>query len=354
MRFILQLLLFFPLFIDAFVFVGEHKSWRSISFVERSSDTRLTTSSRRRWQKPTIGENHMIPAQKSALYAILPRRQHHIAETLSSLSRTTTQPIAKVKPFLVEKLPNNPSNLIFPEIANMCIEAFFNDSDNEFFMTPVWKQIQLNFLRRLQTADLERRRRREQDSNVMLLARECIPATRERTEYSPLILNLDPIVHRERLDTNDVVRGELLGFVEVTLKPYGLGSRDENAPHRSNREIARPVLTNLSVVKSARRSGVGSALMRACEDTVFNVWRYDELILEVEDDNESAIAFYKKRGYEVLFADTTARRYDVNGLFLQQKRCTRLVMRKRFGQHAPVLSVLQRLRDTYQAVLDAR
>jgi GNAT superfamily N-acetyltransferase len=384
-------------------------------------------------------------------------------------------------PFLVEKLPRYPSPLIFPEIADMCIQAFFNDDtihDNALpaakpsssslsspaaaaaantrtTLLPPWKALQLNFLRRLQTADLERRRRREADRNVMLVARRIVPATTGRIDgfSTPLLLNLDGVVHRDLLrGMEDVVRGEILGFVEVTLKPYGLGQqqlyddntdsydsslsspfgddddhnddittyyddddingegeeevftpwswqgpngrtprgpaqRQQQPPPPPNSVIAiaapvRPVLTNLSVRQSARGCGVGGALVAAAEETVRGRWHQYEIILEVEDDNHRALAFYQKRGYNVLFADKTARRYDVSGLWLQQKRCTRLVLRKALSSPTapswlssswwssppprhrphdnnnntitkPISSVLQKLRDTYRSVVEA-
>jgi GNAT superfamily N-acetyltransferase len=388
-------------------------------------------------------------------------------------------------PFLVEKLPRYPSPSIFPEIADMCIQAFFNDdtiNDNvpakkpssslsspaaatsanvRTALLPPWKALQLNFLRRLQTADLERRRRREADRNVMLIARRIVPATTGRVDgfSTPLLLNLDGVVHRDLLrGMEDVVRGEILGFVEVTLKPYGLGQPqlyddtndsydsssspfgdDDDDNHDRNDDITtyyddddingegeeevftpwswqgpnngrssprgpaqrqqqqpppnsviviaapvRPVLTNLSVRQNARGCGVGGALVAAAEETVRGRWHQYEIILEVEDDNYRALAFYQKRGYNVLFADKTARRYDVSGLWLQQKRCTRLVLRKALSSPSsspswlssswwssppprhqphddnnsititkPISSVLQKLRDTYRSVVEA-
>ena len=68
---------------------------------------------------------------------------------------------------------------------------------------------------------------------------------------------------------------------------------------------SRPVLTNLSVRYEARRSGVGSKLVQACETRVLSQWNLHEIILEVEDDNELARDFYKRRGYKVLFEDPT-------------------------------------------------
>lgn len=42
----------------------------------------------------------------------------------------------------------------------------------------------------------------------------------------------------------------------------------------------RPLVTNLAVDPRARRCGIGSALMDACEDIV-KTWNLDEVILQV-------------------------------------------------------------------------
>ena len=98
-------------------------------------------------------------------------------------------------------------------------------------------------------------------------------------------------------------------------------------PTRTN--IAdRPVLTNLSVAINARKSGVGSKLVDACEKTVSREWGKSEIVLEVEEDNVTASSWYQKRGYRVLFSDSISKRYDVGGLVVKKVPCTRQVLRK--------------------------
>ena len=90
----------------------------------------------------------------------------------------------------------------------------------------------------------------------------------------------------------------------------------------------RPVLTNLAVAKHARKGGVGSKLVDCCEDHIRNVWKMNEIVLEVEDYNESALKFYTKRGFKVLYSDPASRRYDLSGLFPEKVRCRRDILRK--------------------------
>jgi ribosomal protein S18 acetylase RimI-like enzyme len=294
-------------------------------------------------------------------------------------------------PFIVETVPDYPNSRVFAEIARMCIAAFFNDDNrtkynNNNNKIPPWKQAQLGYLRTLQQSDLERRHYTLADANVMLVARRVVPADPILVlrGSTPLILDLTqvynlPLPSQQQMasasnnnendayynigvsSTGDYVRGEIVGFVEVTKKPFGLGlealkqttkmmgvqasssssstnghgsdSCSETSPlplpiQWSLNNYTRPVLTNLSVVRAARQSGVGTQLVARCEQEVRRRWHRHELVLEVEQDNHPALAFYQKRGYEILFEDPASRRYDVSGFWLSQKRCKRYIMRK--------------------------
>jgi len=163
--------------------------------------------------------------------------------------------------------------------------------------------------------------------------------------------------------TDNFVKGDIIGFVEITKKPYGLGSaattandtndngdnddlfmkndhetkQETNGDNKNKNNVKkkpavqmniRPVLTNLAVAKHARKGGVGSKLVDQCEDHIQNEWKMNELVLEVEDYNESALKFYTKRGFKVLYSDPASRRYDLSGFFPEKVRCRRDILRK--------------------------
>lgn len=68
----------------------------------------------------------------------------------------------------------------------------------------------------------------------------------------------------------------MVGFIEVSEtsgSKYGMGSGVPLAD-------TRPVVSNLAVDPRARRFGIGTALMDACEDLV-KTWNFDEIILQV-------------------------------------------------------------------------
>jgi ribosomal protein S18 acetylase RimI-like enzyme len=289
--------------------------------------------------------------------------QHEASTTSTSLEATTAGSVVAgaagsaaksvtAVPFVIERVRDMGQNSMqaYFEISKVCIEAFFNDSNDTtattLSTTPFWKSWQLAYLRTLQSADLERRRRREGHANIMLVARAVEPASLDRNHaHTPLLLDMRSVynVNEQQLNRDidenvDYVRGDLLGFVEITLRYYGLGD---------SVETQRPVLTNLAVCREARRCGVGSALVHACERAVRHDWPgHAELILEVEDDNVPARQFYERLGYRVVGSDPASRRYDTSGWWLQKVRCTRLILRKQLDDKSSN-------KDSKNAVMDA-
>jgi len=274
--------------------------------------------------------------------------------------------------FLIECISQTePSgDAIYKTISNLCIDVFFKellDPSGKGRVNFV-KEWQINYLKNLQAADLERRRDRYETTNEMFLAYE-VKRTTDVTDVlsRPLLMeeelkgayNMEGLSSSSSPDAkgnqkriiidNDngggggdcFVRGDLLGFVEITQRPYGLGKATESSPSDMasvlegfsfNERPMRPVLTNLAVNKAARQYGIGSKLLEACEEHVRNGWDMNEIVLEVEDYNTKGLEFYRQRGYEVLFSDPASRRYDIQGFWLNKVRCRREIMRKVFSK----------------------
>jgi ribosomal protein S18 acetylase RimI-like enzyme len=276
-----------------------------------------------------------IAQQSSSVSSIrVPLQLFNVPSKANGVTTAADEPI----PFVIERLGDQPTDFVFLEIATMCIQAFFNDGEPGRKIS-FWKEWQLSYLRTLQQADLRRRRKRDTNTNMMFVARRVVPASGNMVQTTPLILDLATVVNlKDASPTNDYVRAEVLGFVEVTQRPYGLGDKLVGFDDASKIQLRksdfyekRPILTNLSVAYDARKSGLGSRLMETCEQEVARDWDMKEIILEVEDENMNALQFYLNRGYTILFADPTNRRYDTTGLTLQQVRCSRQVMRKPLG-----------------------
>ena len=178
------------------------------------------------------------------------------------------------------------------------------------------------------------RRRREiyPHTNQMFLAYQVLEAEASTALTRPLILDLNRVYNlpSSRSNNQEYVRGDMLGFVEITQRSYGLGNGQVD-----EMETLRPVLTNLAVSSKARQSGIGSQLLEECERHIVREWFLNEVVLEVEDYNTNALDFYGKRGYQVVFNDPASRRYDVNGLVLRKIRCTRAIMRKALTAQQP-------------------
>ncbi|MGA8761835.1 MAG: N-acetyltransferase, partial [Candidatus Sulfotelmatobacter sp.] len=79
-------------------------------------------------------------------------------------------------------------------------------------------------------------------------------------------------------------------------------------------------VVTIDVIATARRSGVGSLLLRAAEDRL-RAARCRDVALETAVDNISALSFYKRHGYSVI---RTLPRYYSNGV-------DALVLKKEFG-----------------------
>ena len=227
-------------------------------------------------------------------------------------------------PFIIERLPARPANdKIFDDVADMCIEVFFNDNNSKV----PWKSLQLAYLRSLQSSDLRYRHLQANQPHCMVVARRVVsPSTSDSSSSSnsksqPLIVDFSQVYHLPAPE-EDWVRGEILGFCEVTERTFGIANL------RSSKSL-RPVLTNLSVRADVRQAGIGSKLVDACEDAVLE-WNnnYKEVILEVEEDNKKAFQFYKQRGYQVMFEDPACRRYNTNGIWLVKEQCTKICMGK--------------------------
>jgi ribosomal protein S18 acetylase RimI-like enzyme len=219
-------------------------------------------------------------------------------------------------------------------------------------------------VRRQQLKQQQQQQQQQNDAveyNEMFVAYQVIRAEPHVAQRKPLLLDLSQVVQQHGApssfpvdqiyhDDEDVeyVRGELLGFCEVTERYLGLDMHHHLHHHSMYYQQqqtpmilpslytaqVRPVLTNLAVKPKARQLGIGSALVQACEDAVRQRGRFSELVLEVEADNTAAMNFYQKRGYQILYQDPACRRYNVDGWWLRKVPCTRVVMRKSVYQQA--------------------
>jgi len=233
-----------------------------------------------------------------------------------------------------------------------------------------WKGLQLAYLRRMQYSDLRfRSLGATSKPGYMFVAREVVPVRSEAEVTEDDLISDENSIQNVDVSNGEIrgwTRGDVLGFVEITEKRFGLGEEYDGADDDtfesqrsgdasnanevcseekvklgktsglgSDGSTVRPFLSNLSVREDARRSGVGSALVESCEEAVLT-WpdkQYTEIVLQVEQDNPSAQLFYEKRGYDVLFADPACRRFDTTGFILRQVPTTKVAMRKDFSKN---------------------
>ncbi|CAM9153596.1 unnamed protein product [Chrysoparadoxa australica] len=181
-----------------------------------------------------------------------------------------------------------------PAAAKLCVDVFFGTSNSP------WKKAQLTQLLAAQKKDLESR-----------------------------LEGLNPSAFFKAVDRK--CDDKMVGFIEVscaTGNKYGFGKGVAEAD-------VRPIMSNLAVDSSFRRCGLGSCLVEAVEEAVRG-WGFNELILQVEEDNVEATQFYTRLMFQTMFIDRAARRYDTSGFLLQNVRTSKITMRKGLSPMGPV------------------
>lgn len=305
-------------------------------------------------------------------------------------------------PFIIEQIGKSgqPSKSDADEISNIVISVFFQEEaerrPENRSMGSITKPLILAYLKNLQYGDVRGKKYMLGSgvNNSMFVARRVVPSNQRRSnddsdgegdkgvwrmsgntlqdleERSSIgkikgkIYNIESLIDSAGTGAGagEYELGDILGFVDVTEKIFGLpsdtkrlerssssdtmeesntlsqrknmdsSSGEESFIRSKKKQSLRPVLTNLSVKPEARCSGVGSALVNACEDVVMEAseWsrNYYEMVLEVEEENIAAQKFYEKKGYVALFADPSSRRYDTSGLLLNNVRTTKICYRK--------------------------
>lgn len=112
--------------------------------------------------------------------------------------------------------------------------------------------------------------------STMFVARKIVPSMEEKdslrrpewndVENSQLLRSGMRGTNGQR--ANGYKLGDVIGFVEVSARPFGLGQGSDLSD--TGRPKIRPVLANLAVKKEVRGSGVGSKLVEACEEKVIS------------------------------------------------------------------------------------
>lgn len=307
-----------------------------------SAFTTKHASIRNHHQHETTTSSVQLALQDTLLNGLQPKLD---TESKNDDNKHPTNDTKQRIPFILQRLGRGNKQEI-EEITQLCVDVFFNeqkgvpDNNNKKRVAP-WKAVQLAYLRSYQSGDLLARNAFNQDQLVdLIVARRVysVDASSNITGNSKTIDSDCQVFNADQLPSgggeSKLIAGEIIGYCEMMEKKFGLGGNFEgNKPNDMEEEKLRPYLGNLSVVQYARRSGVGSKLMDEGEKVV-REWDagHTEIVLQVEEDNTLAIQFYKRRGWEFVFADPTCRRYDTSGFFLKESRITKYAMIKRLDQ----------------------
>eukprot|EP00984_Skeletonema_dohrnii_P035387 scaffold35072_cov144-Skeletonema_dohrnii-CCMP3373.AAC.3 len=311
---------------------------------------------------------------------LLDSLQKKLDSESSDVNQSTSTNGSKQRiPFIIQRLGRGTKQEI-EEITQLCVDVFFNaqedvPNNNDKKSTAPWKAVQLAYLRNYQRGDILSRNAFKKDQLVDLIVARRVYSVDTSSNMNAIankIDSVDQIFNADQLpsggDESKFYAGEIIGYCEMVEKKFGLGGKfegdepngddneegdDEEENEGKMEEKLRPYLGNLSVVKYARRSGVGSKLMDEGEQVV-REWDagHTEIVLQVEEDNPSAIQFYKRRGWEFVFADPTCRRYDTSGFFLKESRVTKYAMIKRLDKTKADQNGLKEANDAGESLMD--
>ena len=130
---------------------------------------------------------------------------------------------------------------------------------------------------------------------------------------------------RDTTDSDVIMPDHVIGFVEVYTPDFLASTSGQAYPERV-RAILHPYVASLAVDETARKCGVGTALMHAVERECALISSL--VILEVEDTNRAAISLYERLGYSRTAKDTDARTLSGDVLFGRSVRVTKLRFEK--------------------------
>ena len=117
---------------------------------------------------------------------------------------------------------------------------------------------------------------------------------------------------------------EIIGCCEVVEEQLDIitsPAANITLSERRRRKTARhrAIIENLCVSSGYRRSGVGTALVHACERVVRTWPGHHEIFAQVRDDNLRARGLFLKHGYRFLFADPTCREVTLEDAFFAKE-----------------------------------
>jgi ribosomal protein S18 acetylase RimI-like enzyme len=146
-------------------------------------------------------------------------------------------------------------------------------------------------------------------------------------------------------DEDDAV----VGFVSIEQKEMTATAEKKDQLIRLGKYDAfdnlekRPLLASLAVNPEFRKLGIGRRLCGMAESQAKS-WGYNELFLRVEEDNPSALIFYRKLGYRVVKIDEEALKVKPRWIGIGFEPATQVVMCKSFVLPAPLAILFDRLR----------
>merc|ERR1712129_262735 len=151
-------------------------------------------------------------------------------ESISNKSSRMKDERNMIMPYVIQRIERG-CDVDLRDICDLTIDVFFNENSNQG--STLWRTLQLSYLRNLQYSDLNSRKfSDDMESQVeMFVARRVVVDARSNDDMVDLALQKNKIINSSFLrelerDDEMYTLGEVIGFVDITNKPFGLSLID--------------------------------------------------------------------------------------------------------------------------------
>ena len=224
-------------------------------------------------------------------------------------------------------------------MSKFCIHTFYGGCDNDdddknadigyttgyyfSWLNKKWKHVKLMAMQKAQLLDISLSSTNEFNRCIVVAVASSTTANTTTTTSSHEIVGCCEVIE-ERF------------YISPPSSPSEYSTMTERERSRTARQY-RPVIENLCVKQEYRRYGVGTALVRACEDDV-RQWSTTsagsrdmgcEVVTQIDVDNPHSFDLFHKCGYHCLFTDRTCTKIILDNVFFANEvRVTKHIMRK--------------------------
>ena len=118
------------------------------------------------------------------------------------------------------------------------------------------------------------------------------------------------------IDENDDMKLRVIGMAEMGMSICPISSSTDD---KDTVLSPQPTLGVLCVSPNHQQNGVGKALVEKCEQIAVDIWKDCNVVIDVEPNNEDALAFFERCGYH-LSEDDSGEKYTRNTTVVRRRK----------------------------------